>query len=210
MDSLPDYSSRNIIWAKFTINDARSMFTPKNVNIRDKNGLTALRWFLTLGPDDVEILRYFVGIGASLEPEDEESFLHCVSSFRDKHRLANELINMGISPNIKHGGTDSNHTPLFCAIFNDKRKTIKLLLDRGAKFDEVLKHALKLKISPWLEEFLKNRENIRSNSLVILGLKTANSTVLGDNGKDVLQIIARCVWGMRGDVTSDDTISHPI
>jgi ankyrin repeat protein len=90
------------------------------------------------------------------------------------------------------------HTPLHCAILHGGSSTIQLLLDRGADIKKLLAD-VKLDELPWIQIFVQKRTACRAASRAILSLKVKrlNAKTLGDNGKDVLVIIARMIWGTR-------------
>lgn len=80
-------------------------------------------------------------------------------------------------------------------IEHTRKMCVYTLLDAGAK----LKHVVDvLYIPQWVRDFVSNRKKRRKESLAVLTLLKRKSIILAENGKDVLQIIARCVWGKRG------------
>ena len=51
----------------------------------------------------------------------------------------------------------------------------------------------------WMYNFVDVRNQLRLRSLAILTLKKRQSKILGQNGPNVLAIIARCLWSQRGN-----------
>lgn len=161
-----------------------------SVNARDQTGsFGTVSFFCEYGPDDPLFLNKLVAAGTNMKDTLELdsawvrlSPLHLAAQ-KEKPRLLRALLDLGFPVNICHkfGDTACDVT----ASWNCK----KLLLDAGGKTST---HHLIENVS----KFLDTRDNRRAASIAILGLKRCQSTVSAS--KDVLSMIARCVWSTRG------------
>lgn len=171
---------------------AKSMATRENVHtiFSFSHGVVSL--LCSVGPDDPDLLHYFVGLGASLEMERATlgmGPLHLATE-QKKPKLVRALLDLKTPPNIV--GVHEN--ALFWAYKNGASGETcgKILIDAGGakqrpNFEDP--------VPEWALSFILKREKERANAIAILGLPT---TSLKGNGKDVKRIIARCVWATRG------------
>lgn len=88
-------------------------------------------------------------------------------------------------------------TPLFCALYNSAYACAVVLLDAGAK--PGMRNVKGTQIPKWAHRFVAARINARAAAIAVLCLTRVGSRVVGNNGRDVLRIIARCVWSTRFD-----------
>jgi ankyrin repeat protein len=91
---------------------------------------------------------------------------------------------------------DGGSTPLHRALRNDYMITAEFLLDRGAD-------PLKINTAPafvipgWVTGVVAKRQACRAACRAVLSLLRRKATVLGDNGRDVLVVIAKMMWETR-------------
>lgn len=181
------------LWNLFYTNDValiKSSINHENVNHSDEEYMRgSVLWHLCyFGPDDPELLRYFVGLGVHI-PIDT---IHAAAKY-DRPKLVRELINLGSDVNALE--THSSQTPLEKALVYRASDTPRVLLDAGAQWKEFLARNSDTNWSAWLAA----REQFRTCSLAVLGLQRCGSRVIGcRNGVDVLRIVARCIWSLRG------------
>lgn len=163
------------------------------MRLRDVQDKGAISHLCERGPDDVDLLHFLIGMGASLELDSDGSRwspLHFAAT-TNKPNITLALLELGIPANIL---TWSGSTPLdACAISPPPNlKCVDALIAAGGK-------NLVYKLRGYMKRFVANREVARAASIIVLGLHlVAPTTTLQGNKKDVLRIVARCVWGMRG------------
>lgn len=119
--------------------------------------------------------------------------LHIVGHYGtlDVFRL---LLDAGsVMEKMDHAG----RTPLYWAFCEDRRKIAELLLDRGAQLEGVKLDGLLNSIPEWAISFALRRAACRLSSRAVLQLARRCSRVIGGNGKDVLRLISRLIWGSR-------------
>lgn len=150
------------------------------------------------GPDEPELLHYFVGLGASLgtclsgrlySPIHTAAFggkTNLVRAFLDYYDVPVDIVGL-------------NWTPLGCAVLHNHRSCVHLLLDRGADVSGFQEFYLNKKpeLFPLLQRFIHGRNRAQTATLVILNLMKEQTFRATGNGKDVLRMIARCVWATR-------------
>lgn len=89
------------------------------------------------------------------------------------------------------------HTPLYWALSSDKRDVAEVLLDHGARLERV-KLDKRLKTIPaWAVSFVERRNACRSLCWAMLELARRRSRVIGGNRRDVLRLVAKCLWALR-------------
>lgn len=184
------------------INSAKKLVTAKNVRARNPAGWGIVVHVCWFGPDTdegLDLLHYVLNLGASLDLKAEGkrwSPLHS-AAWHGKPKLARELVRLGLPVDIKNTNSE---TPLCLALANNQNIVAKVLLDCGANLELIRKDEpfFKKEIPLWFNTFVLTRNERRQASIAILGLLRCNSEVLKPNGKDILQIIAKSVWGTRG------------
>lgn len=105
------------------------------------------------------------------------------------------LIDAGSDVNAR----DNNGvTPLDLAICIthdfDSSETTNLLLDRGARLEHMKNKFL---INDRILDFLCKRDLARQRVYAILRLQKMRSKIIGSNGRDVLGLVAKCIWATR-------------
>lgn len=174
------------------IDAAKRLLTPATAQARDRDGRGVLWYLCSFGSDDADLLYHFLELGATLELDNSRkrpSPLHA-AAWRGNFRQLHTLLDLGIPANIFDG---NRNTPLHYSL--GRKKCSRLLLDRGAKLSLLKKD---LNIPDWAIDFVLKREKTRKTSVAILGLLKCNSEVTRKNGKDVLCMVAKCVWSSRG------------
>ena len=176
------------------VDAAKSIVTPANAQARRaRDGYGVVFYLCWYGPNDPGLLHHFVKLGATLELDSafiRDSPLHA-AAFRGNYKQMRALLDLGVPVDIF---CSYNYTPLYYSLGYQKRKCTRLLLDAGAK----LGCAKQDLVPNWVYDFVTKREQTRTFSVIILGLLRCNSKVTGQNGKDILRIVARCLWGLRG------------
>lgn len=176
---------------KGDIETVKNIITPLNIKERDLRGVGILSYLCSSDyADDPDLLEYFIKLGASLELDlnaERRGPLH-YSADRKKHRTIRKLLEVGTPVNILDG---FKITPFYCAIscFNNE-KCICILWEAGGRDIE--------EEPVWCGSFEEKRKNTRETSVIILGLLHCKSKIVGKNGKDVLRIISRVNWSLRG------------
>lgn len=185
----------HLVWGR--INSAKRMVTSQNVLCVDDDGITVIQAYCMCGPDDANVLRHFMDLGATLSWTTNYSPL-CLAAQRGSKEITRALLTVGACVDEK-GGCDV--TPLDIAIYYvmkanrryySHRNCALLLIDAGANISLV-----RDTIPKWALDFVEARNKARGGSLVIMGLVMCRSRSIGQNGKDVLKMIARCVWKER-------------
>lgn len=147
--------------------------------------LTYVCWY---GPDDPDILLYCVGLGASVQRHvGNKAPIHFAAQ-SGKCKLVRTLIDLGVSVNQE---TQTGSTVLDFTLLRSNRCT-ELVLDAGGVQTSVVN------LPQWAKNFINQRKQHRTNALILIGLKQCRSKTIGFNGKDVMRVIARCIWSMRG------------
>lgn len=101
------------------------------------------------------------------------------------------------------GGSDidssdyANQTPLRFALMNGNVHMSHLLMERGARLENVVLDEFLTCIPPFAQSFHLKRSNCRRAAAAILGLRRRQSVVIGSNGRDVLCLVATRVWFTR-------------
>lgn len=93
--------------------------------------------------------------------------------------------------------SNDGFTALYVALRNGKRDVAELLLERGALLQHVkLDWGLK-SIPRWVASFVARRNACRSCCWAVLELARRRSRVIGGNRRDVLRLVAKCLWALR-------------
>lgn len=151
--------------------------------------------------DDPQLLHECIKNGAHLELESAGkrlSPLHHAANNRHP-KSTRLLLDLGVPVDIEDGLGNTALTFLWtnlCRLAWFQGNTIecaKVLIDAGARI-----LPLKTMKTNWVLKFLASRDCARAASIAILGLVRCRSDCMGQNGKDVLVLIARCVWESRG------------
>lgn len=179
------------------IDAAKALVTSTNAQARDKNGYGVLWYMCTNGLlDDHDPLYHFVALGSTLELDSAGKYSSPLyrTAVLGRPRLMRALLDLGTPVDIlnKYG-----RTTLYAALAHNYVDCVWLLLDAGAQLD-LVKEREDFKIPAWARDFVSKREKTRKSSVVILGLLHCKSKVTGKNGRDVLRMVARCMWSLRG------------
>lgn len=178
-----------------TIDDVKQLVTSENVMFRDYMGDGVLSYIcMYYKVDDGDVIRYFVQQGATLELDSHKrrwSPLH-KAACRGRGKMTRALIDLGIPVDIH---TEYNQTPLMRTYFYDSNfESAKVLIDAGANLS-----VFNDELAGWVKEFVATREQTRAAAVIVLALQRCRSAVVGcGNGRDVLKMVARCVWSTRG------------
>lgn len=181
------------------VDAAKRLITPANAQTRDR-GWGVLWHLCQYGPhDDPGLLYHFVKLGATLELDSagkRTSPLHR-AAYNGKPRLLRALLDLGTPVDILDG---FENTPLRFSLRDILVECARLLLDAGAQLSLVKENGrVFITIPQQARDFVSAREHVRAASIAMLGLLRCGSRVLGSgNGIDVLRVVARCVWGARG------------
>lgn len=171
------------------VDDAKLMIA-NNTDVSDVHG-DGLVWYIcAYGPNDPDLLKFCV------EEHGSESLrigtitkfgspIHQAARWR-KPKLVRTLLDFGVP--VDHADSRSG-TPLRCAMLNYDNESIKILLDAGAQ----LSHIADDVVPYWVHVFLLHRTNARNTVYSLLCV----AKILGGEEKDVMRIIARCVWSTR-------------
>lgn len=182
----------------------RSIITQDNVRECDSNGCGVV-WHMCRSPffpDDAKTLTYFIKLGASYFINVQDAACRVIvepihlAARTGKKNMLRVLLDLGIP--VDTPSFCVRNTPLFYAVNSDRgRDCARLLLDAGANLDLVHNN---IKIPTWVGKFVANRYSARNASIAILYLHSdakATKSLCG-NGRDMLRMIARCVWSTRG------------
>lgn len=183
--------------------NAKRMITPENAKCRHPwRNLSIPAFFCAFGPDDKELLQYFIDVcGEPARDRHTSCGLLQQLTLNDKPKTLRAMLDSGIDADI--GYAEGYRTPLDCSLWEGgcHWECAKILLDAGAT-----KHSLRDGASTIVkfyllqfDSFLANRERARCASIAVLCLLKSGSRVLfaTHNGVDVLRVIARCVWETR-------------
>lgn len=149
------------------------------------------------GPDNPDLLRYYINLGVvagvifcnlemmlqnaaeTFKPKMVRALLDCC------HIFANEC---------------HHAVPVELPLHSSRNLCVLHLLDAKVPIREIhVFGSIETVLLPqWIQDFKEGREKARSVSVMMLGLQRLHSRVIGGNRKDVLRVIARSVWGLRG------------
>lgn len=183
---------------KRDIDGVKQLITHENVNDNWYHKENAI-WIVCLygcDREDASLLRYFL----EKYPHASTRRLLHLAAYNDKPNMIRELIQLGVNIDERNC---AGHTALHSAVCPRHRsqQCARLLLDAGAAYDP---HSSfcdycrpdTLHFPNWLTEFVETRNATRKAATVVLGLYRCCRR-RGTN-KDVLRIVARCVWSTRG------------
>lgn len=174
------------------IDEAIACITSSNANSRDSFGLGVVSNLCYYGPDQPEVLKHFLQLGATLEltnAGERSTPLHC-ATYGNQPRLLRALLDLGTPVDIVDR---SNFTSLHNAFVINVCACAKVLLDAGAKPSKCFD-----KTPLWVWDYLVKRDCKRATCCIVLGLQRfCSSNTIGGNGRDVLKMIARCIWATR-------------
>lgn len=178
------------------VEEAKKLVTPENIHDTTNWG-GILVYVCCDGPDEPDLLRYFVAMGASLEIENNRKPVTPLgwALRKSNYNQIKELLRLGVP--VNSFVDNLNHTPLFVSLYRNDNRITKLLLDAGAKISKLPSNGNEFVTKPILD-FIASREATRQACIVVLGMKRCGSRVLQPNGIDVLRVIGRCLWETRG------------
>lgn len=200
-----DFDLFYICLQKNDIPAALQLVTRKNANTCSRiGGHGVLALLCCYGPDDPDLLRHFIELGAPIYVSNATSSrpvsaLHH-AALRGLHRILRVLLNLG-DATLTDMPDWANRTPLYMALqtsrgYKHQKKNrdlcALLLLDAGAKVPPTEDFEVPL----WVYEFLDMREKLRSGCVALVGVVLKSRE--HKNKKDVMRIIARCLWATRG------------
>lgn len=90
------------------------------------------------------------------------------------------------------------NSPLGLALHYNDESFSALLLDAGAKLDEVDARWISPNMMRYAQSVVLSRKNAHKSSVVVLGVAMCGSGRRID--KNVLKMVARCIWSTRVDV----------
>lgn len=175
---------------------AKSMVTKKNVaHLRESDGYGVVWCVCVHGPDDPSLLLYFLQLGAVMQTNTPNTCLH-ITTQQHKYKLMRAIIDAGFPINTPdvNGITALSEAIIYCNRFG-----AKMLMDAGATLQKIQNSWAKIQKS-WAVQWLKARATTRDACIVILGLVKCKSTIITNNGRNVLWLIARCLWQKRGQL----------
>lgn len=155
--------------------EAKKLITQENIHFEDEYGDGISAYFCCNGPDDPDMFLYYLNLGMTI---DREAIYQV--AVNAKPRLLNLLIQL-------QEPFDKAMVLNWVALGDhEKRKDgfssmcAKILIDAGA--EPFQPHQL----------YVKARTLVKKASIIIIGLKRMNIL-----HKDVLLVVARCVWHTR-------------
>lgn len=191
------------------INGARHLFAYPSATLKGVQGHGVLTHVCEFGPDDPDLLRHFIEMGATLELDSSHirgGPIHSAAA-TNKPKMLRMLLDLGTPANL----FSYRYTPLdntfgfnsgelanafafkLLICYEESRMCAKILLDAGAQLSEC-----KRDVPQWVHEYVSTRKKTRAASIAILGLLVCKSSVISCVGRDILRVLARCVWSMRG------------
>lgn len=187
-----DFGLLEDLFKRHNIKEIKRIVNCHNVNDVNHSGAGVALYACKYGHDDPEALLYFASIGIQQTLLENASFGFWAPIHRaaidDKMHLVRSLVRLGVPINLY----DSSRTPLdamFEQVIKYNVKSCIELVDMGAK--TYFPHE-------WIHDFTKQRQRTRHASIIVLGLQRCFPNTLQGNGKDVLRMIARCLWSLRG------------
>lgn len=208
MQQVKDYLERG------EFDKVKQLITVENVNNVDEhgNGILTLIWYYNVSFADedatVAFLRYCKSLGAS--PSVHVAPLHCACAYGCT-KIVRELLGWcetdldardwlqrtPLDVAFSRRAPPSLHDPVGAKydeeLFEARKECAKLLLDLGASLAWNTTRAPR-----WAHLFLANKENCRAVCVVLLGGLTRGKSPFMKYNANVMPIIARCVWAMRG------------
>lgn len=182
------------------------LVTKETVLSRDAHSNGVLSYVCVGATEQIAFVQHCVQLGgtATLELDSNGirmSPLHH-AAMSGHLRIIRFLLDLGIPVDITDHGA---RTPLSCAIQMGNLSVCRLLVDAGARTDKLAPWQI-YPISDW--RFPQQREYARKASIVTLAILRCGGKT-GGNGKNILTIIARCVWESRAMQTWAQTIQPP-
>lgn len=179
------------------IEDAMSMVTEQNAHHVAHWNNKGLLWFACLYCGDIAALKQIVNhltkMGAAFDPE---CFANCcVNVERVVPPVILRFIIDTFSPATINHNWGRNCCALYYAFDYDQVECAKILLDFGAKLENVIEDD-SVSIPQWAKDFDAGREKTRAATLVVLG--ASKTSKINNRNRDVMRIIARCIWSTRG------------
>lgn len=191
-------------WFHFTkhlkeknIEAAKQLITPENIH--SKTAILALERVCSDGPDDPLLVKHFFDMGL-IVPQSRfrgPKFLDLAVT-NDFHRSLHVLLDH-LPINEKDNNFDEEDgnfdTPLEIVFSkNNCAYCLRVLMDAGAKPTRYM-----MKEQPWIKQFVYSRTLARECALALLCVPRMRGKV--NVTRDVMRIVARCVWSTRcGDV----------
>lgn len=173
--------------------DGAERMLPQNVNIVTDDGFGLVDYICrNTNNDGVPLLCRVLKLGATFDVKRCCGY-YAVENKSDRNLKA--LLDFGHPVEGTFVGTGATMSLLEKALLrcvDGPTACLVLLIERGAELRNVNCANLF-----WAKELVAAREKIREAALAILGLLMCRSRVLGINRKDVLRMIARCVWSTR-------------
>lgn len=109
----------------------------------------------------------------------------------NKPAIVRKLLDLGMDVNYT---TSMGLSPLFVALCHKQVPVARILLDAGGTCG-----MYDMGRRSYIDDFFWYRLSTRNAAVAILCLQRCGARVLGNhNGPDILRMIARCVWSMRG------------
>lgn len=174
------------------VEDVKQYITPVNVHDVDEEGDEVAWYIFNYGPDDPSLVSYLVECG--YHANENKMVLRAIRS--NKPKILRALLDdYSVSP---------KNDWLETAILYHNTHIIRVLIDAGVSVTvPVTSHSWSIQYPEFINRFITKRNHTRTISVIVIGLKTlcARSDALQGNGKDVLVMIARCIWSTRGHET---------
>lgn len=178
---------------------AWSLISPQNVKCVDHMGHGVLSYVCCFTEnDDPTIIHHCIGKGASIDTDSHGkrlSLLH-ITAQKGKNKMLRALLDFGVLD--VNGHDRDGRTPLYHTFRRGDTKCARVLLDAGARSTFVKEWQTTFFIESRGQEFVIAREMARLAAVTVMGVARCKSIVLSGNGKNVLWLIARCVWETRG------------
>lgn len=160
------------------------------------DGSGIFRWICSEGPDDPEIISYFIGLDVNLMDESGWHAIHYAALF-GKPNLVLYLLN-NVPECAKLTASVVGRSVLDICLYKQMICCFAVLIDRGVTI-----HGYH--VSDWATDFLKQlqeaRHFARRRAVIVCGLLRCRACVMRGNGVDILRMIARCIWSYRGLVS---------
>lgn len=184
------FDTLQVLFKAKDIDAIKRHVTPETALIKDDCNCNFMWYFFVYGWDNIELLHYFLDCGEVVTQPLDSYWSLQKALIRGMFQVFYELLfRLKIDVNYVHLGYTS---------LDDIRRRYggsiwqqKILLDVGARY-------VREPPEDWAQTFLAQREQSRMNAVLILGFKQCGSKVLGANGRDVLRMIGRCIWSIRG------------
>lgn len=200
---------------KGMIADAMLLVNPTNVkdaHRSTKRGVISMVCSSHLIGDDPDLVATLVRLGAPIiDPDKGVVWLQPIhyTAISDKPKVARLLLDLGVPVDFSSNG-EIEFTPLRWACDNGNGapnlRCAKVFIDAGATIT-IMKESPPIYFSNkegllpnCLVDFIATRTERRLVCIIVLGFHRCRSKIIGSrNGKDILRMIARCVWETRGN-----------